>query len=219
METFAPIEGYDDMYGISVYGNIISFKRGKLLKLNKNTSGYYQVGLFKDGKRRIFRVHQLVAINFIDKNYLSKGLFVDHIDRNRVNNIVDNLRCVTPRENSSFIRGKVDKLGVGYSKNAFTCHIVVGGVSYNLGRFTNKEDAHKKYLEALSCVKNGTFCHDDLRKNKKSIFRGIYYSKRDCYWIGKVQHNGKRITVGYEKDKDVLLLKMIAYRELHNIKI
>ena len=219
MEVFLPISGYEESYGVSNLGNIISYKKNALLKLSKNTPGYYQVALFLNGVRKICRVHQLVAIHFIDKEYLIKGLVVDHIDRNRINNKLDNLRIVTARENSSFIRGKVDLLGVGYSKGAYTSHIVVNSVNYNLGRFNNKEDAHDKYMQALSSVNNGTFSHDNIRKNKKTPYKGIYFCKKDLLWVGKIQHNKKRITIGYDKDKENLLLKMIEYRKVNNIKL
>lgn len=48
--------------------------------------------------RKTFQVHQLVAKAFIGE--CPEGKQVDHIDRNRLNNDVSNLRYVTPSENS-----------------------------------------------------------------------------------------------------------------------
>ena len=59
--------------------------------------GYLKVGLTKDGKSHKKRVNRLVAMAFIDNpNELP---FVDHIDGNKENNSITNLRWVTDKEN------------------------------------------------------------------------------------------------------------------------
>jgi hypothetical protein len=59
--------------------------------------GYFQVMLTKNGGQRPHYVHRLVAEAFIDNpNNLPE---VDHIDANKLNNNVKNLRWVTPKEN------------------------------------------------------------------------------------------------------------------------
>ena len=47
MEIFKDITGYKGVYQVSNLGNVKSFKRNNemLLKLSKNGSGYYYVGL------------------------------------------------------------------------------------------------------------------------------------------------------------------------------
>lgn len=53
----------------------------------------------KEGKSKTFRVHRLVAEAFIpNPNNLSD---VDHIDENKNNNSVENLRWLSHKENSS----------------------------------------------------------------------------------------------------------------------
>lgn len=82
---------YDD-------GRIFSIKSRKMLKTCINSPGYHQVGLCKDGKQKMFSVHRLVAQAYIPNpnNYP----VVDHIDRNKTNNHVSNLRWVTHFDNS-----------------------------------------------------------------------------------------------------------------------
>jgi hypothetical protein len=69
----------------------------KELKLSIN-HGYHRVCLCENGKEKWHRVHRLVLTLF--KGDCPKGHECDHIDRNPLNNHIDNLRWVTPYENN-----------------------------------------------------------------------------------------------------------------------
>lgn len=56
-----------------------------------NTNGYESVSLYRDGKGYGKLVHRLVAEAFIPNNDPTKDT-VDHIDGNKLNNNVSNLR-------------------------------------------------------------------------------------------------------------------------------
>lgn len=89
-EIWKPIENYND-YKISNLGNVKSFKNNKekILKPSKNSSGYLQIVLCKNGKAKSYFIHKLVAKTFIkNKNNYNE---VNHKDENKENNIVDNL--------------------------------------------------------------------------------------------------------------------------------
>lgn len=60
--------------------------------------GYKCIQLKRDGKRITKLFHHLVAEQFIGPR--PEGLIVDHIDRNKLNNNVSNLRYVTYTENN-----------------------------------------------------------------------------------------------------------------------
>lgn len=71
-----------------------------IIKLSDNTrsnSGYKMVQPYKNGKRKLRYVHQLVLEAF--KGPRPEGLVCDHINRNRLDNHIDNLRYVTVKEN------------------------------------------------------------------------------------------------------------------------
>jgi len=71
--------------------------RGGFRKPIKNTKGYHNVQLCRDGKVSGFLVSRLVAQHYIP-NPENKPE-VDHIDRNPLNNHVSNLRWATRQEN------------------------------------------------------------------------------------------------------------------------
>lgn len=90
----------NDNYSINKQGQVRNDKTSHIKKptLNKR-NGYLVVDLYKDNKREKVTVHRLVAEAFIP-NPENKPT-VDHIDGNRQNNSVDNLRWATYSEQNS----------------------------------------------------------------------------------------------------------------------
>lgn len=92
MEEIWKVIEEEPKYEVSNFGNIRNSKTKRLRKLEMNEKGYLRVKLNKQ-----YRVHRLVATAFID-NPENKPE-VDHIDGDKRNNRVDNLRWVTGKEN------------------------------------------------------------------------------------------------------------------------
>ena len=88
------------------------------MKQTEDKGGYLFVTLCKNGKQKIYKAHRLVAYTFTDlipNDNPTEKIEVDHIDRNRQNNHVSNLRWVTRQENvdNSDQSGKSGKSGKG----------------------------------------------------------------------------------------------------------
>ena len=101
-EIWKDVIGYEGLYEVSSFGNFRKLCDNgsfKMLKPTSNNWGYYTIGLWKNKKVRQFRISRLVAEAFIS-NPENKP-YVDHIDTDKSNNRVDNLRWVTPSENSN----------------------------------------------------------------------------------------------------------------------
>ena len=65
------------------------------------TSGYRSVKLtFNNSKEKRFYVHRLVAEHFINNPDPKNKTFVNHKDGNKLNNCIENLEWVSPRENN-----------------------------------------------------------------------------------------------------------------------
>jgi hypothetical protein len=112
-EVWMPVEGYDASFSVSSLGNVRSETRsiphrrlgqavhkGKPIvpTTKKSKSNKYAIVSFtKEGKGRTFQVHQLVAKTFLTNE---KNLpHVNHIDGNGLNNRLDNLEWISPRDN------------------------------------------------------------------------------------------------------------------------
>lgn len=93
------IKGYEGVYTIDIFGNVIRVKDNKEVPQQKNKFGYMNVALYKDGKQKQYRVHRLIAQTFI-LNPLNKEQ-VNHIDGIKEHNVVWNLEWVTSKENNT----------------------------------------------------------------------------------------------------------------------
>ena len=143
------IKGYEGLYAVDQQGNVWSLnwnRTGKLGKLKPitNKHGYYRVNLYKDKKAKNHRIHRLVAEAFLPD--YSAELDVDHIDRDKLNNNLSNLRMVTTQQNAFNTKAK----GCSWhkTKQMWRAYIRKDYKYKHLGYFDKEEDAHQAYLDA-----------------------------------------------------------------------
>lgn len=102
-EEWKPVVGFEELYAVSNKGRVASLQyHGKpsfSIMTNSYTKGYPAVKIrnSKTGYQASLKVHKLVAEAFIPNR--DNKPYIDHIDTNRANNCVDNLRWVTHLEN------------------------------------------------------------------------------------------------------------------------
>ena len=102
-------------------GKIFSYtpKTGKLQKLKQFPCGYKKSYLCVGIASIRHYVHRVIVETFLGK--IPKNKEVDHIDGNKHNNTLDNLRIVTAKENSEN-RVRLNKQGFGVAYNIYTIY-------------------------------------------------------------------------------------------------
>lgn len=92
----------DHNYMISENGQIMRRNNGLILKPFINNYGYYRVSLYTGSRktRKNYLVHRLVASNWLGE--LDDNKYIDHINQDKSNNRVDNLRIVSHEENMHY---------------------------------------------------------------------------------------------------------------------
>lgn len=111
-----------------------------------NSKGYIYVTI--DGKSML--AHRIAWAIFYGR-YPSG--FIDHVNTNKTDNRIENLRDVTAAMNRQNQRSAMRNSGTGYlgvrrSGNKFMANIKTNNKSAYLGTFTNAEDAHAAYVRA-----------------------------------------------------------------------
>ena len=110
MECWKAIIGYEGFYEVSDIGNVrsvdrdirksdgvIQRRRGRACKKCEDKNGYYYVKLNREASTKYFRIHRLVYEAFVA--HISDDCEIDHVDFDRKNNRVDNLRAISHAEN------------------------------------------------------------------------------------------------------------------------
>ena len=145
-EIYKKIDGYDN-YEISNFGNVRNTDSGKVLKPCINSCGYYIVNLYKDRNCKSFYTHRLIALYFIPNP--DNLPFIDHIDRNRSNNSIQNIRWISHSNNNRNIPKKQNAtsryMGVYFNKGAgkYRAQIRIDNKLIHIGYYEKEEDAAK----------------------------------------------------------------------------
>jgi hypothetical protein len=166
------IKGYENKYQVSdcglvkrclCYDSMGRVKKEKTLNLKLTVSGYQQVDLWKDGKRKPVSVHRLVFETFIGK--IGNGRIIHHIDSNKQNNNVQNLEELTMLEHNRLHNN--------------------GRISWNKNTEYGKTEAYKKALHSrintnLRNAKNTYDLYVEL-KNQSIVAKKLNISRRSVW--------------------------------------
>jgi hypothetical protein len=119
-------------------------KRWKIIKNSDNSRGYNDINI--ENKTNLSR-HRLVFYCFNNFDITDSKILIDHIDGNKLNNNIDNLRVVNNAENQW---NTLKRKGYCFNKklNKFESQIYVNKKKIYLGLFSTEEEAHQAYLIA-----------------------------------------------------------------------
>lgn len=129
-----------------------NFDKLNIWKWYCSNTGYATHDIFENGKKKAILMHRLIMNCSSDK-------VVDHINHNKLDNRIENLRVVTQHENQ-LNRSKLNKnnysgtSGISWFKrdNKWRARIMLHGKEIHLGLFSNKNEAIKVRLEYFNKV-------------------------------------------------------------------
>jgi hypothetical protein len=126
---------------INQYGNNEWYKINFTLSLN----GYLKCSLRNNKVKKQFTFHRLMYYFYnLDFDILNPKIQIDHINRDKLDNSIENLRVVTHQENQ-FNR---DFKGYGFYRGKWRARIGIDGKRISLGYYDTEEEAREAYLEA-----------------------------------------------------------------------
>ena len=98
------IKNYEGLYAITSCGKIWSYRSKRFLRPVTNAKGYLKVGLSKNGQKKMYFIHRLVAQAYLPN---PEGLpQVDHIDNDKTHNYLNKLQWITNRDNNRKSKSK-----------------------------------------------------------------------------------------------------------------
>lgn len=158
MENWKDIKNYEGIYQVSDLGRVKSLKFGKekILKPCRKSRKYESLILWKDSSIKYYKIHQLVAIAFLNHEPCGMEKVVDHINNNPFDNRLVNLQVISSRENNSKdVKNKTSKYtGVRLdSRGCWRSEITTNGKKKHLGYFQCETKAHLAYQKALKLIK------------------------------------------------------------------
>lgn len=177
-------EPYEN-YQVSNFGRIMSLNYGrtgkaKLMTPSENKYGYLVVLLYKNGKRKMHRVHRLVAEIFLSNpNNLPQ---VNHKDEDKTNNFVG-----TPENN--YKDGNLEWCTCEYNQNFGSRNERIsktktnGKTSKKVLQFSKSGEFIREWESTRECERNG-FDHSGVMKccnGKLKIHKGYIWRYKEDY--------------------------------------
>ena len=126
--------------GLAYDGEGGLLRNGKPVKSVPSNQGYYRVTY----KGKQYQMHRVIYE--LNHGEVPEGMEIDHINRDRLDNRIENLRVVDKKGNMQ------NRIGKGYSKQQWSgryqASIKKDGKRIDLGTWDTKEEAHMAYLKA-----------------------------------------------------------------------
>lgn len=116
---------------------------------SKMSSGYWRIGIDKI----YYGLHRAIWVYHYGD--IPNGLWIDHKDRNTLNNRIGNLRLCTPTQNEY----NKPRKGYRFEAGKWRAKIKVNGKQKHLGSF-NSEDEAKEFYDLAAQMVHGNYKHE-----------------------------------------------------------
>ena len=146
-----PITNYENLYSLDLNNNeVYGHYRNKYLKKKIHKQGYYEIRLCKNAKLKQFRLHRLVYE--AHNGTIPDKMQVDHIDNNKQNNNIENLRLVTNSQNKMNSKTYKNNLSTGYK--------CITKTKYNTYQVEIKKNKKKVYQKTFKTIQEAIINRD-----------------------------------------------------------
>ena len=136
------IPNYEGLYSLDLNNNeVYSHYRNKYLKQQIDKDGYFTINISKNCKKKTFKLHRLIYQSHYGT--IPDKMQVDHIDNNRQNNNIENLRLVTNSQNK--MNSKTPKNNI----TGYKCITLTNCNTYRVTIIKNKKKVYDKTFKTL----------------------------------------------------------------------
>ena len=167
-----------------------------------------------------YLVHRLVYI--YHNGSIPTGMIIDHRDRNRLNNLITNLRCVTKQQNTFNCS---DTKGCVKRGNYYTAKITLNNKVYTIGSYKTESEATNAYntVKPILHVYTKTNPTEKEIKNKileirpkvpvnnTSGIKGVHKRPNGTYQA-RIRTKNKNISLGHFKTPEEAALAITTYK-------
>ena len=171
---------YIDDETFQIYSFKQDYKNGKLMKPSVDNRGYFNYCFRVNGKVKKISLHYIIVKMFIKTDFDSKKEEVDHLNHNKLDNSIENLKVVSRSENQrnkSAYKGKLFNF-----VNDIGNYLVINedaGIFYSLenDKFYMFINQTKKYKELHEQLHHGYPCIRYKYNNKSYELSTTYFRK------------------------------------------
>ena len=136
-------------YEINIEGEVRNKKRGSIMKTSIE-KGYKRVGLCMNNIKKHFFIHRLIAIYFLENSDPSYTT-IDHIDRDKLNNTITNLRWCNNSmnmQNKDYCIKKGSHHHIHKHHNKFVVEFTKGITGFQKRVFSSSHDTIEEAIES-----------------------------------------------------------------------
>ena len=139
---------YDNLFSYYKHGGRNQIERWHPVKISSGGKGYKHFTFSYKGKSKTLQYHRVLYYAHNNQwNLLDSSMenVIDHIDGDKTNNCISNLRVVTQQENQ--FNRKCKGYTFDKASGKYKAIIKLNQKSIHIGLFDTKEEAHQAYLE------------------------------------------------------------------------
>lgn len=189
-EKWKDIKWYEGLYMASDLGRVMSIRKEerRIMKPYMIKNNYLSISFSVKGRLKLYSVHQLVAMAFLNHTPCGYNIIVDHIvENNRLDNRLCNLQLTTPRLNTvkSIVGALSEYTGVSWDKTVSKWRSAIhqDGKSVYLGCYASEKGAYLAYCNALEKINNGEKIPQYINPSKTSKYKGVNWDKSRGKWL------------------------------------